>query len=138
MVYFSSKPMLLLFLQLPEKRVLDPNGQYISTSQTKIRTVCLSLILDFCLLSVVFSASTAYTNLCRRLKYLLKEPYIIQDYPITCSDFWFSRLDVWADRKHFPMSKKYHKNEWHLRLVRHSLTKLSQNMYLINIHIRIQ
>ena len=39
-----------LFLQLAERKVLDPNGPHISTSQTKIRNVCLSVILEFCML----------------------------------------------------------------------------------------
>ena len=33
--------------------------------------------------------------------------------------------------------KKYHKNERHLSLVTHSVTKLSQNMCLINTHILV-
>ena len=33
--------------------------------------------------------------------------------------------------------KKYHKSEWHLYLVRHNFTKLSQNMCLIDTHILI-
>ena len=33
--------------------------------------------------------------------------------------------------------KKYHKNKRHLRLVAHIVTKLSQNVYLINTHILI-
>ena len=33
--------------------------------------------------------------------------------------------------------KKYHKNEWHLLLMAHIFTKLSQNMSLINTHILI-
>ena len=33
--------------------------------------------------------------------------------------------------------KIYHKNRWHLCLVAHIFTKLSQNLYLINTHILI-
>ena len=33
-----------------QKKVKDPNGPYISTGQTKIRNVCMSVILEFCLL----------------------------------------------------------------------------------------
>ena len=60
-----------------------PNGKYISTSQTKKRNVCLSVILEFCLqlllwLSIVQLQPTAFV---RCLKYLLKIPYFIQYYP---------------------------------------------------------
>ena len=48
------------FLYNFQKKVLDPNGPYIGTSQTKIRNVCLSSLVF-----VVCSASTAYTSLCR-------------------------------------------------------------------------
>ena len=45
------------FLRLPEKNVFDSNGPYIGTNQTKIRNVCLSVILAFCLLwSVICTA----------------------------------------------------------------------------------
>ena len=37
-----SKPMFPLFLQLTERKSLDPNGSYVSTSQTKIRQICLT------------------------------------------------------------------------------------------------
>ena len=38
-------------------------------SQTKVRNDCLSVILEFCLLlTVVCSASAAYTSLCKGLK----------------------------------------------------------------------
>ena len=81
LVYFSSKPMFPLFLLLPEKKVLDPNRPYISMSQTVLRHFCLSVILEFCLLSVGCNASAAYTSLCRSLKYLLKVLYDILVYP---------------------------------------------------------
>ena len=81
LVFFFSKPMFTLFLQLLEKRILEPNEPYIRASQTKIRNICMSVILEFCLPVVaVYSASTAYTSLCRGLKYLLKIPYCIQYY----------------------------------------------------------
>ena len=38
-----SKPMFPLLFRLPDRKVLDPNGPYISTSQTKIKNVCLSI-----------------------------------------------------------------------------------------------
>ena len=53
----------------------DPNGPYISTSQTNLRNVYLLVISEFSLSSVT------YTSLCRGLKCLLKIPYFIQDYP---------------------------------------------------------
>ena len=40
-----SSPMFPLFLRLPEGMVLDPK---LTTGQTKIRTVCLSVISEFC------------------------------------------------------------------------------------------
>ena len=53
------------------KKVIYPNGPFINTNQTKIRNVCLSVILEFCLFwSVVCIASAAYTSLCRGLKYI--------------------------------------------------------------------
>ena len=42
------KPMLPLFLRLPETNILDPNRPYISPSLTTIRNVCLSIVLEFC------------------------------------------------------------------------------------------
>ena len=50
------------------KKVLDPNEPYISMFQIKIRNVSLLVISEFCL-SVICSASTVYTSLCRGLKY---------------------------------------------------------------------
>ena len=92
MFYQTQMPLFLLgfplFLQLPEQKVPYSNGPYISTFQT-ILSVCLSVILEFCLLlsfvcgplSVFFGLlSTAYTNLCRGLQYLLKVRYIILNY----------------------------------------------------------
>ena len=81
--YFSSNPTFLIFLRLPEKKVLDPNIRSISTFQTILRNGCLSVISEFCLsLSSVCSASTAYTGLCRGQKNLLKKVrYIIPNYP---------------------------------------------------------
>ena len=44
--YFSVNPMFPLFLRLPGKMVLDPNGSYINTFNTKIRNVCLSSLMS--------------------------------------------------------------------------------------------
>ena len=56
-------------------------------------------------------------------------------YPKLWTEFWFSRLFVWAGWKKTLYLKKYHKNETHLRLLAHIFTKLSQNVCLINTHI---
>ena len=45
-----SESMFPLFLRLPERKVLDQNGPYLSTNQTKIINVCLSVILEFFLM----------------------------------------------------------------------------------------
>ena len=44
-----SKPTLLIILRLPERKILDPDGPYISKSQTNVRNVCLSIIFDLLL-----------------------------------------------------------------------------------------
>ena len=90
-----SNPMFLLFLQLLEKKVLDPNGPYVSTFQTILGNVCLSVISEFCLSSssvVVYSASTAYNGLYRYLKYLLKVRYITSNHRNVARffEFWDS------------------------------------------------
>ena len=91
---FLCKQMFPQFLELQERKDLDPNCPYISTSQTKIRVVCLSVVLfsvvrpkwtmykDESVISesivvavVVSSVPTASTSLCRNLKYLSKIPY---------------------------------------------------------------
>ena len=135
-----------LFLQLPEKRILDPNGPYISTFQKILRNVCLSVILEFCLssvicrlpsvvcclwsvvydlLSVICSTSAAYTSLCRDLKYWLKVRYIILTWP----NFLFSRLFLWAGRKHWSM---FENNIKKCTAFVFGKTKLSQIVCLIN------
>ena len=81
-------------------------------------------------------AFSAYTSLCRSLKYLLKISYFIQDYP-KVAGIRFLRLFVLAGWKHVLCLKKYHKNERHLWLVSHVLTKLWQNVCPINMHILI-
>ena len=128
-----------LFLQLPEKMVLDPNWPYISTFQTILRNVCLSIISEFCL-SVgrsVCRASTAYTSFCRGLKYLLKVRYIILNYP-NVARFLISEILCLGRAKILTyVWKKYHKTERHLSLVTHNFTKLSQNVCLISTYILI-
>ena len=86
LVYFSSKPMSPLFSQLPEK-VLYTNGLYINSFQTILRNVCLSAILEFCLLSLArLQPTPAYVeiwNICWKYHILSK---IILTWP----NFWFS------------------------------------------------
>ena len=100
---FFQKNMFPLFLRLPDRKVFDPNGPYICTNQTKIRNVCLSVILS--VVVVVWSAPTAYTNLCRGLEYLPKIQYIILVKP-NVTGFWFLRLFSCADRKDCPITVK--------------------------------
>ena len=87
-----SKPIFPIFLQLLERKVLDSNGPHICMSQTKISNFCLLEISKFCLSSspVVLSATTAYTSLCRGLKYLLKNTvfYSRLSWSSRNFDFW--------------------------------------------------
>ena len=48
---FFSKPIFPLFLMLPDRKILDLNGPYISTSQTERRNVRLSAFLELYLSS---------------------------------------------------------------------------------------
>ena len=123
LVYYSSKPMFLTIYATSGKKVLDPNGPYISTSPRKIRNVCLSVILELCLPSVC-SASTAYTNLFSGLKYLPKNLYFIPVYFNLVGFLIFETLCFWAGRKHCPV-RKNHKNERHLCLAINIFPKLS-------------
>ena len=43
-------PTIFATFSFQNKNVLDPNASYISTSETKMRNVCLSVILEHCLL----------------------------------------------------------------------------------------
>ena len=69
---------------------------------------CLSVSYSGILSVFVCSAFTAYSSLCRcrGLKYLLKKYRISSKIILTWPDFWFSRLFVWACRKHCPMFEK--------------------------------
>ena len=81
--------------------------------QTILRiNVRLSVILEF-YLSSVCSASTAYTSICRGLKYLLKVKYII----LNCTNV-----------TQFLMSEKNITKINSNSLVTHIFTKLSHNM----------
>ena len=54
---------------------------------------------NFGILSLLYSASTAYISLCRDLKNLLEIPHFIQNYP-NVARFSTLRLFVWAGQKH--------------------------------------
>ena len=62
--YSSSNPMFPLFLQFPEKRSI-----YKHVSDNSKKCLSVSVISEFWLLSMVCSASAAYTSLGRGLKY---------------------------------------------------------------------
>ena len=103
------------------KKVLDPNGPYISTFQTILRNFCLSVISEFWLSSVVCSASPAYTGLCRGLKYLLKVRYIILNDPNVARFLIFETL-CWGRAKTLTyVWTFFHKNEH----ITHSFIELS-------------
>ena len=97
---------------------------YTKASQTKIRNVYMSLISELYLSSSVYRASTAYTSICRGLKYLLKIRNIILIYTNVCPDFWFSKLFILAGRKHYPMSKN-------------NITKMNDYVSDFNVHILV-
>ena len=101
LVYFSSKPIFPLFLWFPEKYALDPNVPYIGTSQTKIRNVCLSAILEF-LLSVAYTNLEPW-NIYQKYRILFKIILTQLDFFIfetvfrqitTCSDSWFESYSI--------------------------------------------
>ena len=79
--------------------------------------------------------STAYTSLCRSPKYLLKVRYIILNDPNVVRFLIFETLCLGRAKTLTYVWKKYHKNVPYLCFVAHSITKLSQNMCLINTHI---
>ena len=68
-----------VFKSLFQKKSSRPKWAMYKHELEKIRNACLFVISEFCI--TVCSASTAYTRLCRGLKYLLKVPYIITNYP---------------------------------------------------------
>ena len=71
------------------------------------------------------------------MKYLLKVPFIIQNYANLVGFLIFETLCLGSSKTLPYVWKKYHKNQQRLCLVRHSFTKLSQNIYLTNTHILI-
>ena len=86
--------------------------------------------------SSVCITSTAYTSLCRGLKYLLKIGYIILDYSGEAEFLISYTVFLLQDGKTSLclkiISQKYLQ---YLRLVTHSFTKLSQYMCSVNTHI---
>ena len=102
------------FFAVFERNVLDPNWPYISTFQTILIIVCLSVIVEFCLSSSIVLAcvlAPAYTSLCRGMEYLLKVRYIIVVDP-NRSGFWFSRQFFWAEWQHSPIYLKNTSQKW--------------------------
>ena len=69
--------------------------------------------------------------------YLLKVLEIILDYPNVAGFLIFETFCLGSSKTLPNVWKKYHKNERHLCLVRHTFTKLSQNMYKVITHILI-
>ena len=60
------------FFAIPERKILHQNGPYINTFQINLRNVCLSLIPEFCLSSVLCGRLPAYPSSFRGLEYSLK------------------------------------------------------------------
>ena len=86
-----------LFLRLPDRKVLNSN---ISTNQTKIRNVCLSVILEFSLLS---SLQRVY-SLNQFMQRLVIFPIFIKSFSNIAGFFDFQ--NSWFGQKHSPMSEK--------------------------------
>ena len=127
-----------LFFATSGKKVLDPNWPYISMFQTKIRNVCLLVISVFCLSSSVYSVARLQpTPAYVEAWYLLKVRYIIRNHPNLTRFLIFETLCLGRAKTLTYVWKKYHKNEWHLSLVIHSFTKVSQIVCLINLNILV-
>ena len=95
------------------------------------------VIPEFCMRRLsVCSVSTAFTSLCRSLKYLLKVWYITLNYPNMAQIWIFEPLSL-SRAKTLTYVRKKNKNEWHLSLLIYSFTQLSHNVCLINTHIFI-
>ena len=114
LVYFSVNLSYHYLLRFADRKILVPKGPYIRTSQTNTGNVCLSEILEVCLFVAM-----------QRLEIFAKKYPIITKIILTWPDF-FLRLFVWAGQKHCHMSKKNQKNEQHLCLIAHIITKHSQ------------
>ena len=103
MFYSFWQPFLLVptFLTDFRKKVLDPNISIYKHESDNLRNFCLSV--GIMSVFVVCSASTAYTGLCKGLKYLLKVRYIILD-SSNVVGFLIFKTFFWAGWKHCPMS----------------------------------
>ena len=112
------------------KKVLDQNGPYINMFQTNLRNDCLSVILEFCLLSSsVCVLAPAYTSLCRELEYLPKVRYIILFDPNGAEILIFQTVFLGRTAT-LPYVWKIHPKA-------HIFTKLSQDVCLVDTHILI-
>ena len=100
---WSSDCILLVLFEILRKQT-ELLKFWLSPSQKKIN-VCLSRILEFCLLSAICSGPTvtlAYVEAKNiYLKYRISFSIILMQ-----PDFCFSSLFVWAEQKHCPMSEK--------------------------------
>ena len=113
-----------LFLRLPEKGLIPKWTIYKHVSNNSKK--CLS-VGNFGILSVVY---------CLRPEIFTKSTiYIIQDYPNMTGFLIFETLCLGRSKTLSYVWKKYHKNERHLCLVRHSYIKFSQNKCLNNTNI---
>ena len=98
-----------LILWLSEMRVLDSNGPYISTRQTKPRNVCLLVISAFCLSPFCLLSSVVHlqpTPVYVDAWNIYQKYHILSKIILMWLDFWFSKLFVWAGQKHCPMFTK--------------------------------
>ena len=78
-------------------------------------------------------AKIGYISLCGGLKYLLKVRYIILVDPNEAGFLIFKTVFLGRSPTLSHVWKIYHKNKRHLRLIAHIITKLSQNIYAINV-----
>ena len=91
----------------------------------------------YCLSPVPCGKLPAYPRLYRGLEYLLKVRYIILVVLKVTELLMFKFVFSGRSAKMSYVWKVRHKNEWHLRLVAHIFSKVSQNICLINTHILI-
>ena len=77
-----SKPMYQLFFATSWKKVLDPNGPYIISSQTKLRNLCLSVISEFCLSSSSSVVSLYWPMVENLFRFNIKLVFRTWNYPL--------------------------------------------------------
>ena len=118
------------------KHVSDNSKKCLSVGNSEILSV-VCRPSSAVVVVVVCVLAPAYTSLCRELKYSPKVGYIIVVDPLWTGFLIFETvfLDRTATLPY--VWKIHHKNEWHLCLVAHRFTKLSQNVYLVNTHILV-